>query len=361
MFNGTNNGFELERPATRVEAITMLVRLLGKESEALNGTWNHPFTDVPSWADKIVGYAYEQDLTSGISSAKFGSSETVSATQYTTFVLRALGYSDSKETADFTWDNPFFLASKIGLFNNYQYGKDSEFLRADVAIVSYDALFLNVKSGNSLLKDTLPSASETPTEKPVEKPTTTPVPTEKPVEQPTTTPTPTEKPVDEVVDRRDAGVFGTPASKLVTVNKDVDYEVNLSKLNGMLFYTYGLTYTPDMTQNGTTGLGIVLKYDSANNRYGLKVGGWRKSYDSASNLNSMLNAILETFYFECGDKKVAKALWNWFDAKNINGYANTDDFGFKDTATFENGFTATMNGVSVDITKVNGATTVYFH
>ena len=41
--------FSLERPMTRGEAITMVVRLTGGREEALSGGYSHPFTDVDSW------------------------------------------------------------------------------------------------------------------------------------------------------------------------------------------------------------------------------------------------------------------------------------------------------------------------
>jgi len=59
--------FDLKRAPTRLESLAMLVRLLGKEDEAKNSNCSHPFTDVPSWADGYVGYAYENGLTKGVS------------------------------------------------------------------------------------------------------------------------------------------------------------------------------------------------------------------------------------------------------------------------------------------------------
>lgn len=353
MFVGTDKGFELERPAIRVEALTMLVRLLGKETEAKNGTWEHPFNDVPTWADKIVGYAYSNSLTSGVSADKFGSNDTVSAVQYLTFVLRALGYSDSKEVTDFTWDNPFDLATEIGLIENGEYNKDSEFLRADVAIVSYNALLQIPKNGENILKDTLSFASQEP-----EEPT-------KPVE---TKPEPKpEEPKDDFEntggegDKREAGVFSTDNSKLVTVNKDADYDTNLGKLNRMIFDTYGLRYQPNLSQTGTSWGMAKFLHDEDTNRYGLQVSQWRKSYDSDLAVNTALNAVLETFYFLSGDKEVSYALWSWFDAKNINGRANTDDFGFTDVAPVTNGAIVKMNGIEIEITSINGVNTLYFN
>lgn len=55
--------YELDRAPTRHEAVTMLVGLLGKKQEALNGTWIVPFTDVANWAKPFVGYAYTNGLT----------------------------------------------------------------------------------------------------------------------------------------------------------------------------------------------------------------------------------------------------------------------------------------------------------
>ena len=50
--------YALDDLPSRQEAVTMLVRLLGKETEAKAGKWNIPFTDVDAWAVPYVGYAY---------------------------------------------------------------------------------------------------------------------------------------------------------------------------------------------------------------------------------------------------------------------------------------------------------------
>ncbi len=93
LFKGTGNGYELERTTTRAEAITLLIRVLGKEDEALSGDFEHPFTDA-GWADAYIGYAYENNITKGISQTQFGTSMPIDHRQYSTLLLRALGYSD---------------------------------------------------------------------------------------------------------------------------------------------------------------------------------------------------------------------------------------------------------------------------
>ena len=45
LFQGTNQGYQLDKAPTRAEASAMLVRLLGKEAEAEKLTYTAPFTD----------------------------------------------------------------------------------------------------------------------------------------------------------------------------------------------------------------------------------------------------------------------------------------------------------------------------
>lgn len=152
IFQGVSlTDFALERAPTRIEAIVMLIRLLGKEQVALSGLWSHPFTDVPSWANQYVGYAYTEGLANGVALDRFGTGNASSA-MYLTFVLRALGYSDMGG-ADFVWDDPYSLASQAGILPS---GVDRQnFLRADVVLVSYAALPAFLKNSNQTLADKL--------------------------------------------------------------------------------------------------------------------------------------------------------------------------------------------------------------
>ncbi len=152
LFNGVSeNDFELDRMPSRVESIVMLIRLIGKESDALNSNYEHPFDDVPMWADKYIGYAYKMGLTKGASATKFGT-ENANSAMYITFVLRALGYSDGNGR-DFTWDNPYSLAkSKKIISDNVNI---DEFLRADVVSVSHNSLFATLKNSTQTLANKL--------------------------------------------------------------------------------------------------------------------------------------------------------------------------------------------------------------
>ena len=85
--------FQLSGSVTRAQAVTILVRILGKENEALakKDLYVTPFVDVPTWAAPYVGYAYENGLTGGTSATTFSPNTQIPANQFLTFCLRALG------------------------------------------------------------------------------------------------------------------------------------------------------------------------------------------------------------------------------------------------------------------------------
>lgn len=141
--------FDLLRAPSREEAVTMLVRLLGKDAAAKSGSYKTPFTDVSDWAKPYVGYAYQNKLTLGTGASTFGGRDTVTTAQYLTFVLRALGYSSE---TDFTWSAAWKLSDTLGItFGEYD-AKTTDFNRGDVAIVSASALGAPMKnSGDNLL------------------------------------------------------------------------------------------------------------------------------------------------------------------------------------------------------------------
>ncbi len=141
--------FDLEAKLSRQEAVTMLVRLLGKEEEAQSGEWEIPFTDVDSWAVPYVGYAYANGLTNGTGATTFEGRNSVTATQYITFVLRALGYSSA---TDFVWDRAWELSDSLGISDGeYNQENNSLFIRAGAALLSLSALSAENKDGSGKL------------------------------------------------------------------------------------------------------------------------------------------------------------------------------------------------------------------
>lgn len=148
LFKGTDYGYELNRPATRTESLIMLIRLLGEEEAALAHVGTHPFTDVPSWANSYVSYAYEKGYTNGYSETTFGSYEYVRVADYYTFLLRALKYVDN---VDFTW----YTAEEKGLSIGLATSTDADFYRDFIAYLSYNALSQKINGTSTTLADNL--------------------------------------------------------------------------------------------------------------------------------------------------------------------------------------------------------------
>ncbi len=149
LFLGTDKGYELDNQLQRSDGIALLVRLLGKEAEAKSGKYSHPFNDVAAWLDPYVAYAYSSGITTGVSADSYGSSAEMNRAQFFTMVLRALGYTDKGEKADFSWDAPYALAKTAGLT-----GSDSTagaFTRGDAVVTFWNALSSAVKGTEKML------------------------------------------------------------------------------------------------------------------------------------------------------------------------------------------------------------------
>ena len=159
---GYGSGFDLEAAPTRIQGLIMFLRLIGEEQAALATTAACPFTDVPAWCQSYVAYAYEKGYTKGMDEAakRFGTDDTLTAGQYVTFLLRALGYSESGETPDFTWDTALQRGVELGVLTagERQLLEGGAFLRAQVVYLSYFALDAREKDGTATLQERLVAA-----------------------------------------------------------------------------------------------------------------------------------------------------------------------------------------------------------
>lgn len=146
---GSNGNFDLDKRPTRAEGAVMFVKLLGKEAEAKASAYEHPFTDVPSWADPFVGYMYHYKYTAGIGNNLYGTTNLITAQEYLTFLLKALGYTNQ----DFKVENALVFAWDMGLIGEDTYNKlkNKTFLRDDIAELSYNALSCVMKGSTKRL------------------------------------------------------------------------------------------------------------------------------------------------------------------------------------------------------------------
>lgn len=153
LFQGTQNGYDLDRTPTRAEAAVMLVRLLGKEAEAKTLTYTAPFTDLKGWEKPYVQYLYSNGLANGTNRTSFNPTGKCTAQMYAVFLLRALGYSD---TADFSYANAIETAREQGIYDTGIINVQN-FLRDDAAAASYTVLSVSPKNSEGTLLDQLVS------------------------------------------------------------------------------------------------------------------------------------------------------------------------------------------------------------
>lgn len=153
LFQGTQNGYDLDRTPTRAEAAVMLVRLLGKEDEAKALTYTAPFTDLKGWEKPYVQYLYSNGLANGTNRTTFNPTGKCTAQMYAVFLLRALGYSD---TADFSYANAIETAREQGIYDTGIINVQN-FLRDYAAAASYTVLSVSPKNSEGTLLDQLVS------------------------------------------------------------------------------------------------------------------------------------------------------------------------------------------------------------
>ena len=163
LFRGTltgyGQGFDLEAAPTRLQALIMFIRVLGEEQQALAWTGTTPFRDVArgTEAEKYVGYAYERGYTNGYSATEFRPAGAVNASQYTEFVLRAMGYSSAANT---NLADVFDRAMNAGVLTAGEASmlQRDRFLRAELVYISYYALDALLPNSSRTLADQLMDA-----------------------------------------------------------------------------------------------------------------------------------------------------------------------------------------------------------
>lgn len=164
LFKGTDvkNGvpvYDLDKTANRAAGATMLIRLLGKEGKAAAqyaaGAVSSPFTDL-SWEAATATWLYANKLANGNSNTKFGGTENISAQMFATFILRALGYSDSGSKPDFTYAQALPFAVQKGVLTQAQSAEyQADFRRGGMVEMCYNALYLKVNGSSQTLLEKL--------------------------------------------------------------------------------------------------------------------------------------------------------------------------------------------------------------
>ncbi len=153
--DGTHD-LKLFNALSRQEATLIICRLLDKNADNdINNTYVAPnevvFSDVYNdYWKKVLKYAKAKGVANGIGGGKFAPTNSITAQQFLTMILRAVGYQDN---IDFTYDNAY----ETGNEKKLGYGflapfKDVPLSRAVAFSYMYNAFIGNRKDGTTVKK-----------------------------------------------------------------------------------------------------------------------------------------------------------------------------------------------------------------
>lgn len=154
LFKGGSNGFDLSGDSTKAQAAVMVVRLFGAEDEVLNGSFSHPFSDVPGWASDYVGYLYQKGIDIAESPTVLGA-KNIDLDEFLILMIQSLGYEDLDISA--STEEVFDYAIKIGLLTDEEKAQlnDTEFDRGTMVYVARKALVTVIAGTEKTLYDDL--------------------------------------------------------------------------------------------------------------------------------------------------------------------------------------------------------------
>jgi hypothetical protein len=140
VMQGDDKGnFDPDRTVSRNEMAIVMAKLLNLDYNYYKE--NCPFWDVPDYAKPYVGACYANGIVSGYNATQYGGSDTVTAVQAASMMMRALGYF--KYQSDYK--DGFVIAtvrqaSKLGLFKDINASNDTPLTRDQVAQLALNTL-----------------------------------------------------------------------------------------------------------------------------------------------------------------------------------------------------------------------------
>ena len=132
LLKGNENGLDLLKPLTRIEATAILVRAMGYEDAQTSGT--SYFADIQSgnWGAKYANIAKDKGIAAGVGDDKFAPNDAITASQFATLIFRNMGESPDWQTAINTF-------VERGLITSEQAEKMDLFTRGDMAKIIFEA------------------------------------------------------------------------------------------------------------------------------------------------------------------------------------------------------------------------------
>ncbi len=140
LLKGSANGFNLEGATTKAEASVMVVRMMGKEADALAGYYANPYQDVQGWASAYIACLYGNGIIADTKDMLFEPDSNVDTVTFLTMMLSVLGYIGAKEVH--TADEIYAAAISSGLLTAAQADsmKTAAFTRETMVLICNNAL-----------------------------------------------------------------------------------------------------------------------------------------------------------------------------------------------------------------------------
>lgn len=136
MVGDQNGNFNPDQKVTRNEMAVVIAKLMNLP---LGG--NHPFKDVPAWADEYVGALYSHGITGGTSATTYGGSRNITAKEAGLMMMKALGYFTFQGEYGDDWALATVRqANQINLFKDMGVYVDQQLTRNDVAQLALNTL-----------------------------------------------------------------------------------------------------------------------------------------------------------------------------------------------------------------------------
>lgn len=135
----------LQNKINRSEFVTLIVKMLGYDSDSELSTVKISFKDVSSknWAYNFIKAAVKNKLVIGTNDNKFNPVNNITYAEALTVMIRALGYENSLNGA---WpQNVIEKATELGINNNVILDPNTQITRGEMAVII----------DNSILIDTL--------------------------------------------------------------------------------------------------------------------------------------------------------------------------------------------------------------
>ncbi len=154
VLEGINGDLKLEDNLRRQDAVVLVARLHGAEEEAkAYSPEGLKFTDFKDpYYRPIIKWAVDKGLVEGHTEERFGFNEDVTAQQYATILLRALGYNDKVATKE-GYEKALEEAKALGILEGVKVEDATVVTRGLMAEMTFNALGVKMKDSDKTLAE----------------------------------------------------------------------------------------------------------------------------------------------------------------------------------------------------------------